>query len=193
MTDKRQDSFNFRNHGNFNIAPIAQMVEGWEHEWTIDTSRQDANLRPDEEQAQNPQKHTQAHFVTNFRLQWVPGEPWRSRTDNREAFNLIEPLITQLENIHDGKYARTFFAKLPAGEEISAHSDWQEYLLVCRRHHIPIITNANVDFFVGDETINMAAGEIWEINNSKVHRVVNNGESDRVHLIIDIIPNELLG
>jgi len=193
MTNKTVEDFNFRNHGTYDIAGIAQLISGWEDEWTIDTSRQNVNLRPNETQNENPQKDTQAHFITNFRLQWTIGEPWQSRMENQAAFDVVEPLVRQLESAHDGKYARIFLAKLPAGKVISAHSDWQEYLLNCRRHHIAVTTNANVDFTVGDETINMAAGEIWEINNGRVHSVVNGGEFDRDHLIVDILPNALLG
>jgi hypothetical protein len=31
----------------------------------------------------------------------------------------------------------------------------------------------------------MKAGELWEINNHQLHSVENNGEEDRIHLIID--------
>jgi hypothetical protein len=32
----------------------------------------------------------------------------------------------------------------------------------------------------------MQKGHVWEINNStKTHSVVNNGDSDRIHLLID--------
>jgi aspartyl/asparaginyl beta-hydroxylase (cupin superfamily) len=38
----------------------------------------------------------------------------------------------------------------------------------------------------------MKEGECWEINNNKIHRVANNSEMDRIHLTIDIIPNQYL-
>ena len=38
---------------------------------------------------------------------------------------------------------------------------------------------------VGGERRHLAAGELWEINNWRVHHVENRGESDRVHLLID--------
>jgi aspartyl/asparaginyl beta-hydroxylase (cupin superfamily) len=39
----------------------------------------------------------------------------------------------------------------------------------------------------------MRVGEIWEVNNNKVHQVWNEGDTDRVHLLIDIIPNNVIG
>jgi hypothetical protein len=118
-------------------------------------------------------------------------DKYRNTIMDRELYNIVLPIIGELERQHDGTHGRVFLAKLPAKKAITPHADWQEYLLVSRRNHIPVITNANVHFTVGDETKVMAAGEVWEINNSKVHSVVNDGEDDRVHLIIDIIPNEL--
>jgi Flp pilus assembly protein TadD len=35
----------------------------------------------------------------------------------------------------------------------------------------------------------MQVGELWEINNGTVHGVENRGEDDRVHLILDWMPN----
>jgi len=190
--DKREDDFNFVNQGSVSVAAIASFISAWEHEWTVDTQRQSLNLRPDETQSQNPQKDTQAYFIAQYALQWQPGGEYRSAILNNDLYNLVLPIVTELETQHNGKHGRVFLAKLPAKKAISPHADWQEYLLVSRRNHIPVITNANVQFTVGDETKVMAAGEVWEINNSKVHSVVNDGEDDRVHLIIDIIPNELL-
>ena len=35
----------------------------------------------------------------------------------------------------------------------------------------------------------MKEGEIWEINNNeKEHSVENNGNEDRIHLLIDFLP-----
>jgi hypothetical protein len=190
--DKREEDFNFGIRGSVNIEQIASFISEWEYEWTVDTQRQSLNLRPSEEQAQNPQKDTQAYFIANFKLQWQPGDEYRVAIMNSDLYNIVLPIIRELESQHNGRHGRVFLAKLPAKKTITPHADWQEYLLVCRRNHIPIITNADVRFTVGDETKFMKTGEIWEINNSRVHSVVNDGEDDRVHLIIDIIPNELL-
>jgi aspartyl/asparaginyl beta-hydroxylase (cupin superfamily) len=48
-------------------------------------------------------------------------------------------------------------------------------------------------FGVGDEEINMAVGDCWEINNSKIHYVNNYSEVDRIHLLVDILPVRELG
>jgi hypothetical protein len=39
----------------------------------------------------------------------------------------------------------------------------------------------------------MGTGECWEINNSRIHYVNNGSKIDRVHLLIDIMPNKEIG
>jgi aspartyl/asparaginyl beta-hydroxylase (cupin superfamily) len=106
---------------------------------------------------------------------------------------MINPIIKDLELKHNGIRSNVLFIKLKAGHNISAHSDSGEYLLSSRRHHIPIITSDQTFFTVGSEKINMSEGECWEINNSRVHSVENSSKIDRVHLLIDIMPNTEIG
>jgi aspartyl/asparaginyl beta-hydroxylase (cupin superfamily) len=80
-----------------------------------------------------------------------------------------------------------------AGGNIQPHQDGGDYLDVVRRHHIPIVTSPEVLFFIDGRGINMREGELWEINNMLRHEVQNPSSIDRVHLMVDIIPNEYLG
>jgi Flp pilus assembly protein TadD len=84
---------------------------------------------------------------------------------------------------------RLIFAKLAAGGAIPEHTDAGYSLLNCHRVHIPIVTNDQVVFSVGGERMVMHAGEFWEINNGGPHAVVNQGEDDQIHLIVDWMPN----
>ena len=38
----------------------------------------------------------------------------------------------------------------------------------------------------------MKVGECWEINNSLLHSVENNGKTERIHLLVDILPNKFI-
>ena len=91
-----------------------------------------------------------------------------------------------IERYGEGDIVRAILVKLPANKSIEAHQDFGESLENTRRYHLPIETNDKVLFTVGGETKNLKAGDIWEIKNTdKVHSVKNNGETDRVHLIVD--------
>jgi hypothetical protein len=88
----------------------------------------------------------------------------------------------------EGFIFRAILVNLPKKKSIPPHKDSGKSLEVPRRIHIPIITNEDCYFTVGEVTKNMKEGEIWEINNDKkMHSVSNDGDADRIHLIVDFL------
>ena len=53
------------------------------------------------------------------------------------------------------------------------------------RIHIPVVTNAGVDFRLNGARCTMAAGSSWYLRLSDPHSVANRGGTERVHLVID--------
>jgi tetratricopeptide (TPR) repeat protein len=104
---------------------------------------------------------------------------------------VTQPLVDHIAKYYqdNGFVGRMVFAKLLAGGKIIEHSDLGYSLLNCHRIHIPIVTNENNLFFVGGEQKNMQVGEFWEINNAGPHSVDNHSDENRIHLIIDWVPN----
>jgi hypothetical protein len=47
-----------------------------------------------------------------------------------------------------------------------------------------------VRFYCGDAVVNMAAGECWIFDTWRLHRVLNDDEHSRVHLVIDTVGGE---
>lgn len=90
---------------------------------------------------------------------------------------------------HNGFIVRALFARLAGSGRIDTHTDGLYSLLKCHRIHIPVITNDQVVFTIGGEEKVLGAGEMWEINNSTLHAVDNHSDVDRIHLIIDWVPN----
>ena len=60
------------------------------------------------------------------------------------------------------------------------------------RLHIPVVTNAAVDFRLNGRRIAMAAGSCWYLRLADTHSVANRGPSDRVHLVVDCVVNDWL-
>ena len=58
------------------------------------------------------------------------------------------------------------------------------------RIHIPILTNPAVYFTIEDEQLQLKAGECWYMNFSATHSIINQGDTPRVHLIMDGIRSE---
>lgn len=98
---------------------------------------------------------------------------------------LIQEQIKSILN-QDGEIASFMFVNLPTKKQIQPHVDWLPFASNFDRFHIPIITNDDCIFTVGDESKNLKVGELWEINNDKfIHSVYNGGETDRIHIIMD--------
>ncbi|MEM7563263.1 MAG: aspartyl/asparaginyl beta-hydroxylase domain-containing protein [Pseudomonadota bacterium] len=89
----------------------------------------------------------------------------------------------------DGYIVRALFARLAGNSGIDLHTDGLFSLLKCHRIHVPIITNDQVVFSIGGEDRVLGEGEMWEINNATLHAVRNNSNKDRIHLIVDWVPN----
>jgi hypothetical protein len=110
-----------------------------------------------------------------------------------DEYEKYKEFILQVENKINKKFSlnlktiRAILVNLPSKCGIDPHIDQGESLESCMRFHIPIITNSLCIFSVSEEKINMKPGEIWEISNTaKIHHVINNGDSDRIHLIVDL-------
>lgn len=82
---------------------------------------------------------------------------------------------------------------LSPGSKIREHQDYflgfEEGMI---RIHIPIVTDKRVDFFVGNQRLEMMDGEAWYIDFSLPHRVCNTSDKDRVHLVLDCGVNDWL-
>lgn len=183
---KTLENFNFKKHSIYDVDKIKEHIFNFSDQWLLDTSRQDNY---------DVHKDTVSYFINRANLQWKSGESFITKQESDDAglINLLEPIIKNLEEIHNGIRGMVLLIKLKAKQNIAIHFDSGDYLMLSRRNHIPIITSDNVFFGVGDEKISMQAGECWEINNSRPHFVENNSDIDRVHLLIDIMPNEEIG
>jgi aspartyl/asparaginyl beta-hydroxylase (cupin superfamily) len=76
-------------------------------------------------------------------------------------------------------------ARMPAGGVIQPHRDANPAAKWPHKIHIPIQTNADVLFRIGNETHHIAEGEAAEVNNMGIHAVVNRGAESRIHLIFE--------
>ena len=83
--------------------------------------------------------------------------------------------------------------RLAPGGHIDEHTDPTLGLEVERsviRLTIPITMSDDVEFFLNGTPVPMQPGECWYMRLSDPHRVVNGGESERISMSIDMVPNE---
>ena len=81
--------------------------------------------------------------------------------------------------------------RLTAGSTINEHSDFElSFEEGTVRIHVPVLTNAEVEFFLNRRRVVLEAGSSWYLRLSDPHSVVNRGRTDRVHLVIDAVVND---
>lgn len=159
-------------------------------------SRVHALTEADWESVQYRQKRFETHKDTQS-IGLVFDEDFRHENPTKrdkyfelDCDSLLAPLIETVADYYTGEgyIVRAMLVRLKAGGEIPTHIDTGYSLMAARRIHVPIESNDEVTFTVGDERRVMKEGELWEINNARIHSVTNASDRPRVHLIVDWVP-----
>jgi hypothetical protein len=106
------------------------------------------------------------------------------------------PAFSSLLDSFHCPQGRIRITRLDPGSGIDKHRDIGHEVanLAFRkvRLHIPIETNSSVYFWVDGEKIKMDTGRLYYVNFSKLHYVMNDGDSPRYHLVMDLGVNDWL-
>ncbi len=120
-------------------------------------------------------------------------------TPMRKDFPEIETLMDLLP----GDKHRIRLMKLKSGGgELRRHTDLvdpQQGLSDGKlaRIHFPVVTNDKVFFENWDwqgkhDPVNMKVGEAWYLDVRKPHRAINDGDAERIHIVVDVVSNQEL-
>lgn len=103
-------------------------------------------------------------------------------------FKSLEPVIQYTQTFFGPSYcSKAMITNLPAGKTISEHVDPGWLFMLSRRFHWVIETNPDCIMKIDGEEIHARSGEIWEIDNKKFHSSRNEGNTDRIHFIFDLV------
>lgn len=103
------------------------------------------------------------------------------------------PVLEQLPRVKEvlsalgATWGRSRLMRLSGQAEVTAHVDTNYYWRERMRVHVPITTTPDVRFQAGEAEINMAAGECWIFDTWRRHRVVNENDRTRIHLVADTV------
>jgi hypothetical protein len=115
-------------------------------------------------------------------------DPWEAF--NQPAFAALpeaRPLVFGLmARMEAERLGRVLINRLPAGGYIPAHRDMPPGTNYYDRFHIVLSANGGCNFHAGGETVQMAAGEVWWFDYTQEHAIDNTGDTDRIHLIVDM-------
>lgn len=103
------------------------------------------------------------------------------------AHLLACPYLAQVFASIGATIGRSRLMRLSGQAEVSRHFDQGYYWADRVRVHVPIVTQPTVRFECGDAAINMAPGECWIFDTWRMHRVLNDADDARIHLVIDTV------
>ena len=114
--------------------------------------------------------------------------------EEREALAYLPGIRELIEQVVPAQPMRCLIALLPPGAVIAPHIDQADYFSKTIRLHVPIVTSDDVWMYCGGQSYRMRTAEIWALNNSTTHGVVNaDAKCERIHLICDFLPSAGLG
>jgi hypothetical protein len=119
----------------------------------------------------------------------------KGRVNNQETLEHFFEISEDIKKICTSTYGSGMiesiqFSLIPPRSKIKKHFDQGLSFSLSHRIHLPIITNDDVNFYIGGKLFNLKINQLVEFNNKKDHYVENNSDSDRIHLIIDFIPSQ---
>ena len=170
----------FRHLGSADLAALIQRVK--EIPESLWESQNEA--KPNKIAQLNETRHIMFRFITDTdRVFDFSDHPvlWNQWKD------MLLPVMEQAAaafRYADYRFPRVMLARVPAGGDISGHYDGEASHYV-HKIHVPLITNDKALFRVGRKEMHLPAGEIYEVNNKRIHAVKNGGTTDRIHLIFE--------
>ena len=183
----KKENWGIIDYGTVSIDNIISEVLLYHVEWLLDQSRQ---------QTYQTHKDTSFFQLITIPYSWKINSSEKSQKvnnlKNKKAQEELEFIYNFLEQSFVGKIVRAELVTMNPYSRIRTHRDRGDILFLGRRIHIPIKTNKDVIFKVNEDSVNMKVSNMYEINNFKYHSVINNSNEDRVHLIIDVLPNNYL-
>jgi hypothetical protein len=96
------------------------------------------------------------------------------------------PYLRDIIRTFDTEIRSVRLLRLTPGSALKEHTDHEstddDGVL---RIHIPVVTNPDVIFLLNGTRVVMDAGSAWYLRLRDPHSVVNNGATDRVHMLVD--------
>jgi hypothetical protein len=120
----------------------------------------------------------------------VNGDPGSDavRGPLRPTQHLLDcPYLMQVMHSIGAVWGRSRLMRLQGQADVSPHVDINYYWREHTRVHVPIVTQPTVMFHCGDAVVNMAEGECWTFDTWRLHRVHNDDDRARIHLVADTV------
>ncbi|WP_257385423.1 aspartyl/asparaginyl beta-hydroxylase domain-containing protein [Tahibacter caeni] len=100
------------------------------------------------------------------------------------------PYLREVLASFGGVLGRSRLMRLSGQAEVNSHVDVDYYWRDHIRIHVPVVTQPEVRFFCGANSIHMQAGDCWIFDTWAQHRVTNSATRSRIHIVADTVGGE---
>lgn len=182
---------NFRKvAGELPVAPLLAALAGEPQLWERHTLRQEFFCSPhwatQSIYLRGPRAFTFEDYFMDTGAFPVPGP----EDVEDAAANLVSRLLVMT---NAGELGRVLIVKLPPGGVLIEHVDEGVYAEHYERIHVALATNERAVLVCNDEAMHVPVGEAWWFDHRAPHTARNMGDSERVHLIVDLVAPGLRG
>ncbi|MDE0411912.1 MAG: aspartyl/asparaginyl beta-hydroxylase domain-containing protein [Gammaproteobacteria bacterium] len=167
------------------VSPLLGELDRFPEMWLADTSRQ-RKIRC--------QRNTQNIFLRAAKKPLPPGAKNANDVHGVRSMPGAKKFPCTLEFCEsvakelDAALGRATLVKLLPGSQVYPHVDTGSYYRIRDRLHLVLKSIGGSLLGVEDETVRMREGELWVMDNKKLHWARNPSDKPRIHLIFDLLP-----
>ena len=159
-----------------NVAPLVEEIDAHPELWGANGWRKDLPVHKEMDDiwiryAEHEEDFRRPHFPV-----WYPAY---------YKLTKVRPLLFASMTIMDGTHlGGVLITRIPPKGNIPAHADteWHPMFYNCKLYFV-LKTNPECIFRVEDERVSMKVGEVWRIDNTVEHDIINDGDTERMTLI----------
>lgn len=171
-----------RELGKVDISELKKRVLALsEDDWDTD---EDFALNGNKTQTLVSVKHINFRFNKGRKYQGFNCSNW---DDWKDVLLPVMDAVAEEYGYKNRFYPIVMLALLPARHSTVPHTDGHPIKVNPHKIHIPIVTNENVYFELNHDKFYFEEGFAYEVNNIIRHNAVNEGKTDRIHLIFELI------
>lgn len=125
--------------------------------------------------------------------------PFDKPSQDRKLLNTDSPIfsitmneVQKLEQLYDATAKIVVFLKMKANSSNPVHSDVSNLFQISHRCYLPLKTNNQSYIEIENNNYQTPVGKWVEIDNLRPYRSINNSDTEeRIHLMVDLVPNVL--
>ncbi|WP_422368809.1 aspartyl/asparaginyl beta-hydroxylase domain-containing protein [Pelagibius sp.] len=174
-------------HSGIDPKPFLDEIDSIEGAWANATGRQD-KIKVQREALSIPLRGLRKSAIGGRKRRDVHESRW---TGGSKLYPVARGFLKDFAQEQNSLLSRAKIVCLAAGKRVYPHIDRGDYYLLRNRFHLVLRSTQGSWLKAGDEEVRMAEGELWWFDNKQVHEAFNDGALDRIHMIFDLLPQEM--